>query len=122
MKHFIFMLSVTLLFYMISDDAHAYVVKMMGLRVCFMWLMGLLNILEAHTLVEICRMLLHLPFAIMFTIFTLHIVNEDHPLALLTFLFLGMDFYHIAAFGLAMAQEVFQREAPMNYQGPCRGQ
>jgi hypothetical protein len=121
MKNFIFMLSVTLLFSTISEDAHSYFVKMIALRVGFMWLMGLMNIKEARPMVEVLRMILHLPFAIMFTILTLRIVNEDHSLALLALMFLGVDLYHTASLGMAMAQEVFQREAPMNYRGSCHG-
>jgi hypothetical protein len=121
MKNFIFMLAMTLLFTTISDDAHSYFVKMIALRVGFMWLLGLMNIEEARPMVEVLRMILHLPFAIMFTILTLRIVNEDQSLALLALIFLGVDLYHTASLGLAIVQEVFQREAPMNYRGSYHG-
>ena len=121
MKHFIFMLSVTLLFSTISDDAHSYFVKMMAMRVAFMWLLGLMNFEEARPMVEVLRMILHMPFAIMFAILSLRIAHEDQPLALLTLMFLGMDLYHTASFGLAMAQEVFRREDPANYRGSYHG-
>ena len=121
MKNFIFMLAMTLLFTTISDDAHSYFVKMIALRVGFMWLLGLMNIEEARPMVEVLRMILHLPFAIMFTILTLRIVNEDQSLALMALIFLGVDLYHTASLGLAIVQEVFQREAPMNYRGSYHG-
>jgi hypothetical protein len=121
MKNFIFMLAMTLLFTTISDDAHSYFVKMIALRVGFMWLLGLMNIEEARPMVEVLRMILHLPFAIMFTILTLRIVNEDQSLALIALIFLGVDLYHTASLGLAIVQEVFQREAPMNYRGSYHG-
>jgi hypothetical protein len=94
MKHLIFMLSVTLLFSTIADDAHAYFVKMMAMRVALMWILHLIHILDVPVLLDICRMLLHLPFAILFTVLAFRIDNDDHPLALLTILFLGFDWCH----------------------------
>ncbi len=116
MKHLIFMLSVTLLFSTIADDAHAYFVKMMAMRVALMWILHLIHILDVPVLLDICRMLLHLPFAILFTVFAFRVDNDDHPLALLTILFLGFDWCHslMEARKYLQNEVFFQSEVPRN--------
>ena len=115
MKQLIFMLSVTLLFSTIADDAHAYFVKMMAMRIALMWIFHLIH--DVPVLLDICRMILHLPFAILFTVLAFRIDNDDHPLALLTILFLGFDWCHslMEARKFFHNEVFFQSEVPRNF-------
>jgi hypothetical protein len=113
MKQFIFALSVTLLFSTVSTDAHAYTVKMMSLRVWAMWLFHLMKITGTDTLLEICRMLLHLPFAIVFTMLALRVELGDPSLCLLAVGFLFFDCLHSLTAGLVLGQEFWQNGGPL---------
>ena len=114
MKQLIFMLAVTLLFTTVSYEAHAYFIKMMSMRVGFMWLLHIMQTMEAETMFDICSMLFHLPFAISFTVLQCN-VDVDYPLQMLSGLFMVLDWAHVLMDFCFLAHEYWQKEGPLNW-------